>query len=212
MIEENYAEALRFAEEAVIASEGHPNYLRMMGAICQRISYFEKAKTAYTELLNKYDSGYPVESEELGYVLSKLSDIHIELKEYEQAIGYLDRFCEVSNNSVPCRFKLSVAYGLNGQYKKAIALLEELKNDRPDSTVIFNKLGWAYSLDGDFRQAISYYNQTLVIDPYDMFSLFELGKYYRIIGDQRRSKKYFDKIREYDRTGEYVDKVNALYE
>ena len=212
MIENNYTEALKHVEEAVSISEGHPNYLRMMGAICLRIGYFDKAKGAYSKLLEKYESGYPVEPDELGYVLSKLSDIHIELKEFEEAVTCLNQYCEVSNKSVPCRFKLAVAYGLNGQYGKAIDLLEGLKLDRPDSTLIFNKLGWAYSLKGDFRQAISYYNQTLVIDPYDMFSLFELGKYYRILGDRRRSKKYFKKIRSFDRSGEYIEKVNELYE
>jgi len=210
IIEENYTEALANAEAAAEASEDHPTYLRMLAAVCVRAGYFTKAKSAFSKLLVKYDSGYPVESGQIAYVVGKLAELHIQTNEYEKAVGMCERFLEISDDKPLAKFKLAIARGLNGQYKKAISLLEEVRSDRPDAVIVYSKLGWANSLAGDYRQALSYYNQALVIDPCDLFSLFELGKYYRIIGDRHRAMKYFEKIGKYDRVGEYVEKVREL--
>lgn len=208
--EENYIIALENVEAAVEASEGHPNYLSMLAAICIRAGYLEKAKQAYYLLLDRYDNGYPVEIDQLSYVVHKLAGLHIQTKEYEESVHMWKRFFEISPDKHLAKFKLAIAYGLDGQYKKSISLLEEVRTEIPNSIIIYSKLGWAYSLSGDYRQALSYYNQALVIDPSDLFSLFELGKYYRIIGDQNRAMKYFRKIEDYDRTGEYIEKVKKL--
>lgn len=212
MLKEDYPEALKNVEAAVAASEGHPNYLRMLAAICLRVEYFEKAKTAFTQLLEKYDRGYPVEQDQLAYVLKKLGEIYIKTHDYEKAVQIWTRFQEISEHKALAKFKLAIACGLSGKYKKAISLLEEVRTEYPDGVIVYSKLGWACSLAGDFRQALSYYNQALVIDPTDLFSLFELGKYYRIRGDHRRTAKYFEKIQKYDRTGEYIEKIASLYE
>ena len=136
------------------------------------------------QLLKKYDGGYPVETDQLAYVIRKLAEIHIDIADYENAVLNWERFLQVSDHKILAKFKLSVAYGLNGQYKQSISLMEEVRSERPDSVIVYSKLGWAYSLAGDYRQALSYYNQALVIDPSDLFSLFELGKYYRITGNK----------------------------
>lgn len=212
MLVEDYTEALKNAEAAVAASEGHPTYLQMMAAICLRIEYFEKAKETFRRLLEKYDHGYPVESNQLAYVLRKLAELYVKTKDYEAAAQFWTRFLEVSEDKTLAKYKLAIAFGLSGQYKKAISLLEEVRTEFPGAVIVYSKLGWAYALAGDFRQAISYYNQALVIDPTDLFSLFELGQYYRIRGDHRRAMKYFEKVQKYDRTGEYLSKVKSLYE
>jgi eukaryotic-like serine/threonine-protein kinase len=211
LVDEDYNEALKNAEAAVDASEGHPNYLRMLAAVSLRSHYYSKAKDAFNRLLEKYDHGYPVETEQLAYVLQKLGELYIKLQEYDAAIQTWQRFFNVTEHKTLAKFKLSIAYGLDGDYNKSIELLEEVREEVPDSVVIYCKLGWAYALAGDYQQSISYYNQALVIDPSDLFSLFELGKYYRIKGDNRRTKKYFDRIEKNDRSGEYVIKVEELY-
>jgi len=211
LVDKDYTEALKNAEAAVDASEGHPNYLRMLAAIYLRSHYYSQAKDAFNRLLEKYDHGYPVEPEQLAYVLQKLGELYIKMQEYEAAIQTWKRFFSVTEHKTLAKFKLSIAYGLDGAYKKSIDLLEEVRDEAPGSIVVYSKLGWAYALAGDFQQAISYYNQALVIDPSDLFSLFELGKYYRIRSDHRRALKYFKKIEKYDRSGEYTNKVNALY-
>jgi serine/threonine protein kinase/Tfp pilus assembly protein PilF len=212
MESEDYQGALKNAEAAVAASEGHPTYLQMLGAICLRIEYYEKAKAAFSRLLEKYDHGYPVETNQLAYVLRKLAELYIQTQDYETAVQFWTRFMDVSEDKPLAKFKLAIAFGLNGQYKRAISLLEEVRAECPEVVVVYSKLGWAYYLAGDFRQALSYYNQALVIEPTDLFSLFELGQYYRIRGDHRRAARYFERIQRYDRTGEYVAKVRALYE
>lgn len=212
ILDEDDLEAYRNAEAAVEASEGHPNYLRMFAAVCLRLEYFDKAKSVFGQLLEKYDRGYPVEPEQMAYVLRKLGELHLKTRDYEEAMRVWTRFLDVSDNIPLAKFKLAIAQGLNGNYKKAISLLEDVRIEFPDAVVVYSKLGWAYALAGDFRQSLSYYNQALVIDPADLFSLFELGKYYLIQGDRRRAEKYFEKIRKFDRTGEYVAKLKGLYE
>lgn len=210
LLDEDYPEALKNAEAAVAASDNHPNYLRMLAAICMRSHYLEKAKLAFQTLLEKYDRGYPVEKEQRIYVLRKLGDLYIRTHNYTAAIQVWRRLVDEADNKPLAKLKLAVAYGLDGQYKSSIQLLEEVKESYPDSVIVYNKLGWAYALAGNYRQAISYYNQALVIDPADLFSLFELGKYYWITGDKPRANKYFVRIEKYDRTGEYKEKVGTL--
>jgi eukaryotic-like serine/threonine-protein kinase len=211
LIDEDYPEALKNAEAAVEASEGHPNYLRMLAAVCLRSQYYSKARDAFIRLLEKYDHGYPVEPEQLAYILRKLGELYIQTQNYEEAINFWTRFLDITDNKNLGKFKLAIAYGLNGQYKQAIDFLEEVRTHAPNSVVVYNKLGWAYALSGDYQQAISYYNQALVIDPSDLFSLYELGKYYRIRGDSRRAMKYFEKVKKYDHGGEYLEKIASLY-
>lgn len=210
LLEGNYEEALKNAEAAVETSDNHPNYLRMLAAVCLRSNYLEKAKKAFQQLLEIYDRGYPVEKEQRLYVLRKLGDLYIKTNNYGEAIQILERIISETNENSVDKFKLAIAYGLDGQYKKAIKLLEEVKESHQDSVVVYDKLGWAYALAGNYRQAISYYNQALVIDPTDLFSLFELGKYYWILGDKQKANKYFERIQRYDRTGEYLERIKML--
>lgn len=209
LVNEDYSDALKNAEAAVAASDNHPNYLRMLAAICLRSQYLEKAKTAFQTLLEKYDRGYPVEKDQRLYVLRKLGDLYIRTHDYTAAIQAWRRLVNEADNIPLAKFKLAIAFGLDGQYKLSIQLLEEVKESYPDSVVVYNKLGWAYALAGNYRQAISYYNQALVIDPADLFSLFELGKYYWITGDKPRAYKYFQRIEKFDRVGEYTEKVKS---
>jgi|GEM_PF-731352 len=210
LVDEDYAEALKNAEAAVAASDNHPNYLRMLAAVCLRSQYLEKAKVTFQSLQEKYDHGYPVEKDQRLYVLRKLGDLNIRTHNYTAAVHIWRRLVDEADNKPLAKFKLAIAYGLDGQYKPAIQLLEEVKESYPDSVIVYNKLGWAYALAGNYRQAISYYNQALVIDPADLFSLFELGKYYWITGDKPRANKYFERIKKYDRTGKFVEKVQGF--
>ena len=54
--------ALEAAEAAVDRSDGHPQYLRMLGGICLRLGYHRKAAETYEQLLATFERGYPVES------------------------------------------------------------------------------------------------------------------------------------------------------
>ena len=211
LVNEDYPKALENAEAAVDASEGHPNYLRLLAAVCLRSHYYSKAKDALNRLIEKYDQGYPVEPEQLAYVLKQLGELLIKTQEYEAAIQAWERFLDVTEHITLGKFNLAIAYGLDGRYSKSIDLLEEVKGEAPGAVVIYSKLGWAYALAGDFQQSVSYYNQALVIEPSDLFSLFELGKYYRIKGDNRRAMKYFARVKKYDLVGDYIDKINDLY-
>jgi serine/threonine protein kinase len=210
LADENYTEALKNAEAAVAASDNHPNYLRMLAAVCLRSQYLEKAKAAFQTLQEKYDHGYPVEKDQRLYVLRKLGDLNIRTHNYTAAIHIWRRLVDETDNKPLAKFKLAIAYGLDGDYKPAIRLLEEIKESYPDSVVVYDKLAWAYALNGNYRQALSYYNEALVIDPTDLFSLYELGKYYFISGDKPRANKYFERIQKYDRTGEYQAKVREI--
>ncbi len=212
MVAEDYAKALEHARAAVDASEGHPNYLGLMAAICMRMEYFDQAKKAYSQLLAKYDQGYPAEPDQVAYVLMKLGGLYIETQEDEKAIAALTRYLDLAPNKALAKYKLAIAYGLDGQYKRAISLLEEVRTASPDAVIVYSKLGWAYALAGDMRQALSYYNQALVIDPADLFSLFELACYYRIKGDYQRARKYLERIQRYDRSGEYLRRAAELCE
>lgn len=201
--------ALEAAEAAVDRSDGHPQYLRMLGGICLRLGYQRKAAEAYEQLLATFDRGYPVEAHQRREVLERLGQLYVGLQRYAEAVAIYERLLEHVDRSYT-RFRLAVAVGLDGNYKRAIQLLESVRAERPDAVVVYSKLGWAYALDGNDRLALSFYNQALALDAYDLFSLFELGKYYFMTGDRRRAREFFQRVFDADKQGNYVGRVNEI--
>jgi serine/threonine protein kinase len=207
---DDLAGARRAAEIAVERSDGHPNYLRLLGSIYLRMDYPIKALETYERVLTAYDRDFPATDAQVRDVLERLGQLYIQTKHYRQAVSVYERLLIVTDNPVYTRFKLAMACGLDADYPRAIKLLEEVRQERPDAAIVYSKLGWAYMLEGNTRQALSYYNQALLIDAADLFSLFELGRYYWIIGDRSRARGYFDRVRQHDQRGEYTEKVKGV--
>lgn len=209
LAEGNVQGALEAAEAAVDRSDGHPQYLRMLGGICQRLGYHRKAAEAYEQLLATFDRGYPVEGQQRREVLERLGQLYINLQRYGEAVALYERLVDVVDRP-HTRFRLAVAVGLDGDYSRAIQLLESVRAERPDAVVVYSKLGWAHALNGNDRLALSYYNQALALDAFDLFSLFELGKYYHTVGDRRRAREYFERVMNADTQGSYVAQIRGL--
>ncbi len=201
--------ALEAAEAAVDRSDGHPQYLRMLGGICLRLGYQRKAAEAYEQLLATFERGYPVEGHQRREVLERLGQLYVGLQRYAEAVAIYERLLEHVDRPYT-RFRLAVAVGLDGNYKRSIQLLESVRAERPDAVVVYSKLGWAHALDGNDRQALSFYNQALALDAYDLFSLFELGKYYFMMGDRRRAREFFQRVLDGDKQGNYADRVREI--
>jgi eukaryotic-like serine/threonine-protein kinase len=201
--------ALEAAEAAVDRSDGHPQYLRMLGGICVRLGYQRKAAEAYEQLLATYGRGYPVEPLQRREVLERLGQLYVVLQRYADAVAIYERLLEHVDRPYT-RFRLAVAVGLNGNYKRSIQLLESVRAERPDAVIVYSKLGWAHALDGNDRQALSFYNQALALDAYDLFSLFELGKYYYMTGDRRRAREFFQRVLAADKEGNFAERVREL--
>ena len=83
--------ALEAAEAAVDRSDGHTQYLRMLGGICIRLGYHRKAAEAYEQLLAAFDRGYPVEAHQRGEVLERLGHLYISLQRYGEAVAIYER-------------------------------------------------------------------------------------------------------------------------
>ena len=201
--------ALEAVEAAVDRSDGHPQYLRMLGGICMRLGYHRKAAEAYEQLLAAFERGYPVEGSRRREVLERLGELYINLQHYGDAVAIYERLVDAVDRTYS-RFRLAVAVGLDGDYVRAIQLLESVRAERPDAVVIYSKLGWAHALNGNDRLALSFYNQALALDAFDVFSLFELGKYYFMVGDRRRAREYFDRAMDADKQGNYAERVDEL--
>jgi len=201
--------ALEAAEAAVDRSEGHPQYLRMLGGICLRLGYHRKAAETYEQLLAAFDRGYPAEGHQRREVLERLGQLYISLQRYGEAVAVYERFVNAVDRPYS-RFRLAVAAGLNGDYDRAIQLLESVRAERADAVVVYSKLGWAHGLNGNDRLALSFYNQALALDAFDLFSLFELGKYYYIVGDRRRAREYFERVLDADKQGTYGERVREF--
>jgi tetratricopeptide (TPR) repeat protein len=202
--------ALEAAETAVDRSDEHPQYLRMLGGICVRLGYQQKAISAYERLLHAYDSGYPVDVTQRREVLERLGKLYTDTKRYAEAIRMYSMALAVSHNRAYAQFRLAVAYGLDGDYRRAIELLEGVRKDRPDAVVVYSKLAWAHALNGDDPLALSFYNQALVFDPHDTFSLYHLGVFYLKTGDKRRADEYFDRVLVSDNEGTYASMVKEI--
>jgi len=201
--------ALEAAEAAVDRSDGHPQYLRMLGGVCLRLGYQRKAAEAYEQLLATFERGYPVEDQQRREVLERLGQLYVGLQRYAEAVAIYERLLEHLDRPYT-RFRLAVAVGLDGNYKRSIQLLESVRADRPDAVVVYSKLGWAHALDGNDRQALSFYNQALALDAFDLFSLFELGKYYFMMGDRRRAREFFQRVVDGDKQGSYAERVREI--
>lgn len=209
LAEDDTQGALEAAEAAVNRSDGHPQYVKMLGGICLRLGYYQKAIQAYEKLLATYNRGYPAEPRQKREVIERLGQLYIQEQEYGKAVRIYEDLVRIYD--VPySRFRLAIAAGLDGDYPRAIELLEEVRNERPDAVVVYSKLGWAHALNGNDRLALSFYNQALALDAFDLFSLFQLGRYYHMIGDKRRSNEYFRRVLDADRSGDYTMKVREL--
>jgi tetratricopeptide (TPR) repeat protein len=209
LAEDDAQGALEAAEAAVDRSDGHPQYVRMLGGICLRLGYHRKAAEAYEQLLAAYDRGYPVEIHQRHEIFERLGQLYINLQRYGEAVAIYERLVGALDRPYS-RFRLAVAAGLDGDYARAIHLLESVRAERPDAVVVYSKLGWAHALDGNDRLALSFYNQALALDAYDMFSLFELGKYYYMVGDRGRAREYFQRVLDDDKQGDYAERVREL--
>ena len=201
--------ALEAAEAAVDRSDEHPQYLRMLGGICIRVGYKKKAIAAYERLISIYERGYPVEDRQKIETIERLGSLYVDDQRYEQAIQIYTSLVKITSSSY-AKFKLAIAYGLDGDYRQAIQLLEEVRNEKPEALVVYNKLAWAHALNGDDHLALSFYNQALAIDAFDLFSLFHLGQYYHIIGDRRRSNEYFQRLYNADKVGDYSARAKKI--
>jgi eukaryotic-like serine/threonine-protein kinase len=201
--------ALEAAESAVDRSDRHPQYVRMLGGICLRLGYYQRAAEAYEGLLSTYDRGYPVDADQRREVLERLGQIYVQRQQYGKAVQVFEELSRICDRP-HVRFRLAIACGLDGDYPRSIALLELVRAERPDAVVVYSKLGWAHALNGDDRLALSYYNQALALDGENLFSLFQLGQYYFMVGDRRRSADYFKRVVHSDRDGSYVHLVKSL--
>ena len=153
--------------------------------------------------------GYPVEDRQRTEVIERLGSLYIDEQCYQKAIKIYTSLVKISSSSYS-KFKLAIAYGLDGNYRQSIQLLEEVRGEKPEATVVYNKLAWAHTLNGDDHLALSFYNQALAMDAFDLFSLFHLGEYYHIIGDRRRSNEYFQRLFGVDKIGDYSAKAKRL--
>jgi tetratricopeptide (TPR) repeat protein len=201
--------ALEAAEAALDRSDGHPQYLRMLGGICLRLGYDRRATEAYESLLSAYDSGYPVETDQRREVLERLGQLYTGRQQFGKAVRIYEELLRVCDRPY-ARFRLAIAAGLDGDYARAITILESVRNERPDAVVVYSKLGWANALHGNDRLALSYYNQALALDESDLFSLYQLGQYYHMTGDRRRSRDYLARLEAADRSGVYAKQVKDL--
>ena len=209
MSEDDLQGALEAAEAAVDRSDGHPQYLRMLGGICLRLGYHRKAAEVYERILATYDRGYPAEVCQRKEVLERLGQLYIQLQQYGRSVEVYETLVRVVDHPYS-RFRLAIATGLDGNYQRAIELLEQVRKERPDAVVVYSKLGWAHALNGNDRLALSFYNQALALDAYDLFSLYNLGQYYYLSGDRSRSKEYFERVINADHEGTYTAKVHDL--
>ncbi len=190
-------------------SDGHPQYLRMLGGICIRLGYHSKAIKAYEQLLATYERGYPVELQQKREVLDRLGQLYSAQQLYGEAVQICEDLVQLHDRPY-IRFRLAVAVGLDGDYRRAIELLEQVRKACPNVVVVYSKLGWANALNGNDRLALSFYNQALALDAFDLFSLYQLGQYYYMVGDPRRASEYFQRVLNADKQGTYAEKVCQL--
>jgi len=203
--------ALEAVEAAVDRSEGHPQYLRMLGGICMHLGYHRKAAEAYERMLLPNDRGYALDTEQRREVLERLGELYGRLQRYADAVDVYERVVRQADSPV-ARFRLGIAVGRDGDYKRAIALLESVRAERKNAVIVYSKLGWAHKLDGNDQLAMGFFNRALALDAYDLESLYELGKYYLLNGDKRRAREYFRRLLDADGIGGYTQRVRKLVE
>jgi serine/threonine protein kinase len=69
--------ALLAAETAVQRSNGHPSYLRLLGAIYVRMGYPHKALETYEKVLAAYQRDFPATSTQMRELLERLGELYI---------------------------------------------------------------------------------------------------------------------------------------
>jgi serine/threonine protein kinase len=102
--------ALEAAEAALDRSDNHPQYLRMLGGICLRLGYHQRATEAFESLLSAYDLGYPVEQDQRREVLERLGQLYTLQQQYDKAVQVYEQLVRAFDRPY-ARFRLATAAG-----------------------------------------------------------------------------------------------------
>ncbi len=188
--------------------------LNIIGDLCFDISYWQKAKESYEEILDMADS-----KEVEGDALRKLGHIYREMQDYNKAKKTFERCLrlveEIDDHDKIADANRGLGYlhwregdfkGAIEHYEEAIDMANKAENKRILSLTYLD-MGNIYAHKGDNDKAIEYYKRSLpTLNEQNSFR--DLAKAYNNIGDQYMKKEEWDVAIEYfERCGDNAKKI-----
>jgi len=161
----------------------------------QKQGEFKKAKKLYLEILKKDTNNFEV--------LALLGATLLQLKEYKQAIEFLQKAVEINSNIPSIYNNLGVAYTKIQNYEESIKNLEKALNLNNKYYGAYNNLGTNFKMLRQYKKAFENYKKAIQLNHNYYEAYNNMGILLSQINNYNESIKCFDKAIELN--GNYID-------
>ena len=132
--------------------------------------------------------------------------------DYENAIKYLEKSIELSQDSAKGYYNLGIAYYYNKEYSQAVQNLKKAVGLDPNYAKAHYSLALLYYKNNDLDNAINYLSKTIELEPSNPNANFDIAVAYvdrfrakesagvisSDLGDLRKGLQYYNKVLELD--------------
>lgn len=189
--EENYAEAIKYFNKAVVEEPNNPRVPYLIGRAYLDMNNYRQA-AAYLEKAIAMDSTRNVWMFELALIYSSIPDYKKSLqyfllageKGYKKTSSYLEN--------------VGYAYNNLGQYDKGLELLKEVLEKKPADPELLYQVAQTYFHLGKYQDAIDHWDKALAIDKENAEVLYMIGVCYQKMGDKQKGQQLCDRAIEMD--------------
>jgi tetratricopeptide (TPR) repeat protein len=123
--------------------------------------------------------------------LLRLGALHVDEKEYRQAVDLYRQYLEFYPEADRVRYFLGNAQLHMRGYRDAIATYQQVAAKRPEWAAIHGRLGYAHMMTGQLEQAAAAYRRTLALNPDSTLVRYQLARLYESEGQlQTASTEY----------------------
>lgn len=116
-----------------------------------------------------------------------------EVKEYDNAILYLQKAIELNPQSSGVYYNMGLVYSDKGNIDKAIQLYEKAIEQNPQDYRAYINLGLVYSQKGNLDKAIQLYEKAIELNPQNSIAYQNMGQVYSDKGNLDKTIQLYEK-------------------
>jgi protein O-GlcNAc transferase len=143
----------------------------------------KEAENLYKSILENSSSNFEV--------IHLLGVIKIQLKQFEKAIGWLNKAISINPNNHSVFNNLGVCYKELKKYNEALSNFQNAIKIKPDYAEAYNNLAIIYKSLENYKEAIKNYNKAIRLKPDYAEAYNNLGLILLKSKDLKEAKKYF---------------------
>jgi len=164
-----------------------PHFFLTKGDIYSQMGLSEQAIQEYKKLLN-FD--FPSKD----FVYNIIGSEYLMIDKYAEAIHYLKKSVEISDENNPALYKIYFAYGELNQLDECIKYFEKVIDDSPFNADAWLYMAFCYYDKNDFENALESINFALAINPSDLLIVLKKSD---ILKELNRYDEAIELLKEY---------------